>query len=200
MKIEIRPTIHQVIKTFGLTVCAGAVLLAASSAQAEVYFVNRSFTDGSSIATLTGTVDIPLGSYTIQNEGASPFTSVNLTLTVNATGFAVNNVLTGLINGTGQFNINATATTLTFGTANSNGGNPADLEFSDTTDTQANDRYVLGSNGDPQFEAGFTSAGSVLSTTVTFPTVFATAAPEPTTLALTGLGGMALMLFRRQRK
>ena len=175
-------------------------LLAACSAKAEIYFVNRSFTDGSTTATLTGTVDVPLGSHTIQNMGASPFTSVNLILTVNAITFAVNNVLTGLIQGTGQFNINATATTLTFGTANSNGANPADLVFSDATDTQVNDRYVLGSNGSPQFEAGYTRAGSVLSTTVTFPTVFATAAPEPTTQALAGLGGMALMMFRRRRK
>jgi hypothetical protein len=200
MKIKINSTIRRAFKTFSLSAGAVAALLTATSARAEIYFVNRSFTDGSTTATLIGTVDVPLGSYTIQNMGASPFTSVNLTLTVNATAFAVDNVLTGIIQGTGQFNINATATTLTFGTANSDGGNPADLEFSDTTDPHANDRYVLGSNGDPRFEAGYTSAGSVLSTAVSFPTVFATVAPEPTTLALAGLGGMALMLLRRRRK
>jgi hypothetical protein len=62
-----------------------------------------------------------------------------------------------------------------------------------------NDRYVIGSNSDPQFEAAYTGAGNVVSTTVTFPTVFGTAVPEPTTIALTGLSGLALILFRRQR-
>jgi len=183
----------------GGAVCAGAVLLIASSAQAQIYNVDRSITDGTSSATLIGTLDIPIGSYTIQNASASPFTSVNLTLTVNATIFVLDNALTGIITGTGQFFIDATPTTLTFSTANSDGGDPADLEFSDTTLLYANDRYVIGSNADPQFEAAYTAAGSVLSTTVTFPTVFGTAVPEPTTLALAGLGGVCLLLFSRRK-
>lgn len=183
----------------GGAVCAGAVLLIVSSAQAQIYNVDRSITDGTSSATLIGTLDIPIGSYTIQNASASPFTSVNLTLTVNATIFVLDNALTGIINGTGQFFIDATPTTLTFSTANSDGGDPADLEFSDTTLLYANDRYVIGSNADPQFEAAYTAAGSVLSTTVTFPTVFGTAVPEPTTLALAGLGGVCLLVFSRRK-
>src|SRR6266446_1184759 len=98
-------------------------LIISNSAQAAQYHVNRSFTDGSSSATLTGTLDIPMGSYTIQNSGPSPFTAVNLTLTVNGTPFTLTHALTGVIHGTGQFLISATPTTLTFNTANANGGN-----------------------------------------------------------------------------
>jgi hypothetical protein len=166
------------------------------SAQATLYDVNRSITDGSSIATLTGTVDCSVGTYDIMNQGASPFTAVNLILTVNGTSYTLNNALTGIIWGTGQFLIEATPTTLTFSTATADGGDPADLVFSDnTTDPYANDRYVIGSNADPQFEAAYTDAGNVLSTTVTFPTIFGTAGtavPEPTTMIA---GAMLLLPF-----
>ena len=200
MKINLNSTIRQAFKIIGATICAGAVLLIASSAQAQIYIVNRSFAAGVSNATLTGTLQIPLGNYIIHNAGPSPFTSVNLTLTVNSTSFTLNNALTGIILGTGQFVINATPTTLTFNTAHADGTNPADLVFSDNTNPAAIDRYSIGSDGAPHFEAAFTGAGNVNSSTVTFPTVFATAAPEPATLTLAGLGGVALMLFRRQRK
>jgi hypothetical protein len=188
------------IKPFTGAVCAGALMLIASSAQAQIYNVDRSFTDGVNNATLIGTVEIPLGSYTIQDSSASPFSSVNLTLTVAGTPYTVDNVLTGIISGTGQFLIDATPTTLTFNTANSNASNPADLVFSDNSIVYDNDRYVIGSNGDPQFEAAYTGAGSVISTAVTYPTVFGTAAvPEPTTLALVGLSGLATFMGIRRR-
>src|SRR5262245_48359240 len=100
------------------------------SARAVVYNVNRSFSDGVLTANLSGTVTIPTGNYVIQNQGPSPFTNVNLLLTVNATSYNLVNTLTELIQGPGQFIINATPTTLTFSTG---GSAVADLEFSDTT-------------------------------------------------------------------
>src|SRR5262245_19701259 len=133
----------------------------ASTTQAVVYNVNRSVTNGALTANLIGTVTIPTGNYVIQNEGASPFTNVNLSLTVNSTSYNLVNALTGVIIGTGHFIINATPTTLTFSTANADGFNPADLVFSDTTVPASNNRYVIGSNGLPAFEAAYTNAGTV---------------------------------------
>ena len=55
-----------------------------SSANAVRYDVSRSWSDGSGgTASLIGTVDVPLGSYTIMHLGPTPFTSVSLTLIVN---------------------------------------------------------------------------------------------------------------------
>ena len=105
-----------------------AASLTASSSQAVVYEVNRTF--GIPSATLTGTVDVPLGNYVIQNETPNPFTDVNLTLTVNAFPYSLTYALTDLVDGTGQFFVDATPTTLTFSTANGDGSNPADLVFS----------------------------------------------------------------------
>jgi hypothetical protein len=89
------------------------VAMIASNAQATIYNVDRTFTDGLSTVRLIGTLDIPIGSYTIQNAGPSPFTGVDLTLTVNTTDYRLNYALTGVIHGTGEFFIDATATTLT---------------------------------------------------------------------------------------
>jgi len=174
--------------------------MVASSAQATLYDVNRSFSG----ATLTGTVDIPVGIYTIQNASASPFTAANLILTVNATSYNLNNVLTGIIGGSGEFFINATATTLTFSTANANGGNPADLVFSDNTNPFNDNRYVIGYNGSPGFEYAYTDAG-VAGAGVILPAIFGTAAvPEPTTmiagaLLLLPFGASTLRILRKNR-
>src|SRR5258706_10026685 len=169
----------------------------ASSAQATLYNVNRSFTDGVSSATLTGTLGIPIGNYTIQNSSASPFTSVNLTLTVNGTPFLLQNALTDYIFGSGQFFIGATATTLTFSTANADGSNPADLIFSDNTNPGITNRYSIGYNGSPGFEVAYTHAGDV-GATATFPTIFAVV-PEPSTACLTGACLLLHLGFRRLR-
>ena len=167
----------------------------ATGVQAAVpttYYVDRSW----STATLIGPLEIPMGNYIIQNQGPSPFTSVNLTLTVNGTPYAVNNVHTDLIYGTGAFTIDAGPIALIFD-ASGDGSNPADLVFSDSP-INIDNRYAIGANGDPGFEIGFTDAGSVVQTGLTFPLTFAVV-PEPTTFALLGVVSLALVMARRRR-
>lgn len=166
-------------------------LVAGSGAQATVYEVNRLFPQ----ASLTGTLEIPLGSYTIQNTNPSPFTSVHLILTLNGTQFFLNHCLTGDIRGTGQFFIDATATSLIFSTANANGANPADLDFSDTTVQQAHNYFSIGYDTIPGYESAYTDAGS-FTANATLPIVFAVV-PEPSVIALLALGGAGL-LYRRK--
>jgi hypothetical protein len=102
---------------------------------------------------------------------------------------------TSLITGTGQFLIDANASTLIFNTANTNAQNPADLIFRTAS---TNDRYIIGSNGDPHFEAAYTSAGDVLNENITFPTQFGTIVPEPSTLILFSLAAGAFLMLRRR--
>ena len=166
-------------------------MVVASSAQATLYSVNRSF----GTATLTGILDIPVGNYTIQNESASPFSSVSLTLTVNGFPWELTHVLTDDIRGLGRFFIDASPASLTFSTANGDGSNPADLVFSDL-DTSTHNRYVIGSDGSPGFEAAYTHSGDAVVGAV-FPIVFATAIPEPGTVTLLALGLIALGAARR---
>jgi hypothetical protein len=160
-----------------LAASAMALLMAGGSAQAAVYTVNQSFTEGPNTAVLTGTVSIPIGSYVIQNSGASPFTSVNLSLTVNGVSYGLSYALTDYVFGTGQFLIEATPTSLTFNTANADDFNPADLIFSDNTNPAQLNRYAIGSDGDPGFELAHAGSGILLSG-ASFPLVFG-AIPEP---------------------
>ena len=178
------------------TLITTITLLASSHAMGNQYNVNRAWTDGFGNASLTGTVDLPIGSYAIMNGTPNPFTAVALTLTVNGTPFSLTHALTGVIKGTGQFLVEATPTTLTFDTANAGGSNPADLVFSDTTVLYANNFYGIGYNGHPGFEVAYTDAGNVIAD-LAFPIVFGII-PEPSTLALAGLGA-ALMIARRRR-
>jgi hypothetical protein len=172
-----------------------AASMLASASQANVYSVNRSFTDGLNSATLTGTVEVPFGDYVIQNAGPSPFTDVDLTLDVNASLFHLTIASTDLILGTGQFFINAGATTLTFDTANADGGNPADLAFFDV----ANNVYAIGYNGAPGFQVAYTSAGDVIGGQ-SFPTVFGTIVPEPSAAIVVVSSVLALLPVRRRRR
>jgi hypothetical protein len=163
-------------KLFASVLAALTIMMIAGSAQAITYQVNQSW--GGGTATLVGTVDVPLGTYTIMNGGAAPFTNVMLTLTVNGTSFTLDHADTSQIFGTGEFIIDATMTSLTFDTANSDSGNPADLNFYDSINTN---RYVLGSNGNPHFEGGITTAGEVFDD-ISFPFFFGTAAGGGITL------------------
>jgi hypothetical protein len=143
------------------------------------YTVDREF-NFSFPASLTGTVEIPEGTYTIMNQGPSPFTSVDLTLTVDGTPYALSMAFTGMIKGTGQFLINATSTTLTFNTLNADGANWADLQFF-TDNIFSGIRYVTGHDGAPwDFETVSTPTGAESGPT-TLPMIFGTSVPEPST-------------------
>ncbi|CCI23125.1 exported hypothetical protein [Microcystis aeruginosa PCC 9809] len=112
---------NRLIPTLAL---AGATSLAAMltpvAATAVTFTVNRSWSQSGNNASLVGTVDVPIGSYTIDSTGTpNPFTNVNLTLTVNGNPFTLDTVVvipSGSIIGTGQFLVNATSSTLTFNT------------------------------------------------------------------------------------
>jgi hypothetical protein len=170
-------------------------LVAPSRTMADLYFVHRVWSN----ATLTGTLQLPEGNYTIMNRSPAPFSAVNLTLSVNGTPIVLfTNANTQLISGTGQFFINATPTTLTFSTANGNGANPADLEFVNTGEFDI-PRYAIGTDGglSPGFEVAYYSGGSALAV-ATFPTVFGIAIPEPCTVTLGAVGVATLMITRRR--
>ena len=173
------------------------------SANAIFYDVSRSWSDpfGGS-ASLIGTIDVPLGSYTIMNKGPSPFTSVSLTLMVkDDTGFSsgplhLDHADTSFISGTGQFLISATASSLIFDIANANSQNFAELDFLDSTHFNQNG-YAIGSSfGTPHFQSGFFGDNFVFDSSISFPNVFGTAASVPDTgstlamlsISLLGLG------------
>jgi len=175
-----------------------AASIVASSLKAVTYEVDRSFTEGFSTATLTGTVDVPIGNYVIQNGSPNPFTDVNLTLTVNGTPYNLSVASTDLISGSGQFTIDATPSILTFNAAGDI-DNPADLVFHDNIPPIINNQYVIGSNGFPAFEVANTDAGTVGTRGVSFPAVFGLAIPEPSSLLLIVAAGMILSGRRFRR-
>ena len=175
-------------------VCTGvlvAVAAFASPSFAEVYTVNRSWANGPDTASLSGTVTLPVGNYTIINNAPNPFTAVNLTMVVNGTPYPLDTTQT-IVFGTGQFFISATNSTLTFNVANANGSNPADLLFRNSSDSSF--WYAIGSNGFPNFQNAILPTFSVLDS-VTFPNQFGVV-PEPAALGL--LAVAALGLIRRR--
>jgi hypothetical protein len=143
-----------------------------------------------------GTVDVPVGSYTIQNGTPNPFTNVNLILTVNGNPFPVLNAAnTSLVLGTGQFLVNATSSTLTFNTANANGINPANLAFVNSSTGLGGPRYAIGFDASPGFENAINTSPIVVAS-VAFPVTFGTVqqvqqVPEPASLF--GLGVLSTL-------
>jgi hypothetical protein len=197
---------NRLIPTLAL---AGATSLAAMltpvAAKAITYTVNRSWSSGSDNASLVGTVDVPIGSYTIDSTGTpNPFTNVNLTLTVNGTPFTLDTVVipSGSISGTGQFLVNATSSTLTFNT-NVSGSNSARVRFQNSGNPFGNRRYDIGTFLDVftfqlvNFEGstaspGFTEVVASVSLPVTFGTVQQVQqVPEPASLF--GLGVLSTL-------
>jgi hypothetical protein len=161
---------------------------AALQAHADTYAVDESFSFGDTNVTLTGTLDIPEGSYVLMGDYSHPFTSINLTLTMDGSSYDLDHSVDE-IQGSGEFLIDATATTLTFNTADANGVNSADLLFEDEYDYN---EYGIGSDADPAFEAAYTETESDIQSAiapVTFPVVFGTAVPEPA-----HIGGTLLLL------
>jgi len=192
---------NRLIPTLAL---AGATSLAAMltpvAAKAITYTVNRSWSSGSDNASLVGTVDVPIGSYTINSTGTpNPFTNVNLTLTVNGTPFTLDTVVipSGSISGTGQFLVNATSSTLTFNT-NVSGFNAARVRFQNSGNPFGNRRYEIGTFLDfftgqlvnlegSTASPGFTEVVASVSLPVTFGTA-QTAQQVPEPASLFGLG------------
>jgi hypothetical protein len=188
---------NRLIPTLAL---AGATSLAAMltpvAATAVTFTVNRSWSGFGNNASLVGTVDVPVGSYTIQNGTPNPFTNVNLILTVNGNPFPVLNAAdTSNISGTGQFLVNATSSTLTFNTANADGSNPADLVFVNSSTGFGGPFYVIGTDGVPGFEIAINTSPDVVAS-VAFPVTFGTVqqvqqVPEPASLF--GLGVLSTL-------
>jgi len=182
---------NRLIPTLAL---AGATSLAAMltpvAAKAVTFTVNRSWSQSGNNASLVGTVDVPIGSYTIDSTGTpNPFTNVNLTLTVNGNPFTLDAANTLLLSGTGQFLVNATSSTLTFNTANADGSNQAFLVFVDSSTGLTGPLYGIASQS-ISGEVGASTLVSVFAS-VSFPVTFGTAqtaqqVPEPASLF--GLG------------
>jgi hypothetical protein len=155
--------------------------------------VNRSWSSGSDTASLVGTVNVPVGSYTIQDGTPNPFTNVNLILTVNGNPFPVLNAAnTSLVLGTGQFLVNATSSTLTFNTA---GSNPVDLAFVNSSTVFGGPFYAIGFDSTSGFETAFATSPNV-NASVAFPVTFGTVqqvqqVPEPASLF--GLGVLSTL-------
>jgi hypothetical protein len=190
---------NRLIPTLAL---AGATSLAAMltpvAATAVTFTVNRSWSESGNNASLVGTVDVPVGSYTIQNGTPNPFTNVNLILTVNGNPFPVLNAAnTSSISGTGQFLVNATSSTLTFNTANANGSNTADLAFVNSSTGFGGPLYAIGFDSIPGFEIAVgTSPSPSVVASVAFPVTFGTVqqvqqVPEPASLF--GLGVLSTL-------
>jgi hypothetical protein len=173
-----------------------AAALLSSQAQAVVYEVNRTFSEGLLTTTLAGTVSVPLGNYVIENGAPNPFSDLNLTLTMDGDSHPLTYALTGLISGSGQFVVDATATSLVF-TASGDGSNPADLVFSDSTDLMGPIRYAIGSDSDPAFEAAYAGFDYAVAV-VQFPVIFGIAIPEPASALMLVMGMLAAGTCRRR--
>ncbi|TRU30456.1 MAG: PEP-CTERM sorting domain-containing protein [Microcystis aeruginosa Ma_QC_B_20070730_S2] len=165
--------------------------------------VNRSWSGGGGTASLVGTVDVPVGSYTIQNGTPNPFTNVNLTLTVNGNAVTLNAVSVAATAAPAQFLVDATSSVLTFNADVSGCSSNCEslLKFIDSSQGLSGPLYFIGSEASFGFvgsreqgviQSPFTSVVSSPNFPLTFGTAQQqppTSVPEPTaTVGLLGLG------------
>ncbi|TRU86999.1 MAG: PEP-CTERM sorting domain-containing protein [Microcystis novacekii Mn_MB_F_20050700_S1] len=196
-------------RLFPTLALAGATSLAAMltpvAAMAVTFNVNRSWSEGTNNASLVGTVDVPVGSYTIQNGSPNPFTNVNLTLTINGNAVTLNAVNLTETSAPAQFLVNATSSVLTFNPDVSGCSFGAicqsQLEFIDSSQGLSGPFYriqsvfSLGFSQNEEYgviRSPFTGVTSSINLPVTFGTAQQqppTSVPEPTTtVGLLGLG------------
>lgn len=173
----------------------------ASSAQATRYKVYRSFTTNDLTAELTGTLDIPIGHYVLEHNSPSPFTDLNLTVNMNGTPFPLVYAITGGVTSNTQFIVEATSTALTFSTANEIPGMNTYLAFTDKTLYFLPNRYIIGSYFGTDMELAQTTIDDGVQqaeANLTFPVIFGTAIPEPSTALLLCIGALGIATLRRR--
>lgn len=149
----------------GFATLLGANLIVSSQAQAVVYSINRSWDNDN--ATLTGTVEIPEGTYFINNSIFDPFLDIDLSLDYDGSSTILDRVDFSTIQNNGTFIIDANLSNLVFNTQNADGINPAVLSFTNIS----GDSYSTGSDSSPGFESSSFNGTSF--DTVSFPDTFA---------------------------
>jgi hypothetical protein len=172
------------------TVCTlTAIALFTCTSQAALYLVDHDLNTGSQ---LSGTVEIPLGTYEILSGSPSPFTSIDLTVRDGSATFLLNRLDTARGALSGRLIINAAEEGLTFSSIS-----PAGRLFRIRFTGEHDDFYYdLGGQSDAFNTAGQNPVkfGSILVSTVVV--------PEPSTY----IGGALLLLpfgvhaMRRLRK
>lgn len=149
----------------GFATLLGANLIVSSQAQAVVYNINRSWDNDN--AALTGTVEIPEGTYFINNSIFDPFLDIDLSLDYDGSSTILDRVDFSTIQNNGTFIIDANLSNLDFDTQNADGINPAVLSFTNIS----GDSYSIGSDSSPGFESSSFNGTSF--DTVSFPDTFA---------------------------
>ena len=183
----------------GATSLAAMLTPVAAKADSVTYTVNRTWSSGSDNASLAGTVGVPLGNYTLTaTNNSTPFTNVNLTLTVNGTAYNLNNAYSYL-QASGKFHINAGPSELTFNTSDTGAPNYAFLGFFGP-DVYGY-AYSTGTY-DQSIERAFNDyIVAEVTTSVFLPLTFGTAAepvPEPLTMLGTGVVLGAIPVLKKE--
>lgn len=177
-----------------------------SNATAATFSVNRSWNNlgnPTQTASLVGTVEIPLGSYSVDIGDPDPFTSVDLLLTVNGNSFNLTDASTGTITpDTVDFLIEATETALIFDVSNVTAGDRGFLAFigMNTPVYSIGRDFAIASEA--TFGADGFGSGPDVSASINLPVIFGTnvdAIPEPLTIfGATGADGFGAMFKRRR--
>lgn len=187
----------------GATSLAAMLTPVAAKAVSATYKVDRSWTDGSSNASLVGTVDVPLGSYAIQSGSGTlgPFTNVNLTLKVDSNSFPLNISAIVTQGANAKFLVNATSSALTFDTSGASAdGDYALLNFLGAGDYAYSIATYGGIFGGISLESAVDTSetNSPVSALVDLPVTFGTPIPEPLTILGTGVVLGALPVLKKE--